>query len=170
MSKDSEDPKDPSDWMEDELNETGDDGEDKQIPRWSFLLIILFIGMLFSVLPENMTIGPSWAILAVAAAIMIPLLLADANSGLWLIRHLYRRTLQRSHFSHFHFIFTYRHSYRAVPKRGFALDSQYCYLHSLVLGDRSRRTAKTSFPKTGTAGFPFPAIAIGFTRMAALEA
>jgi hypothetical protein len=66
--------KDPSDWVEDELNRIHDD--DKRVPRWPFLLVILLVGTLLSVLSENLRIGPSWTILAFVLALMIPLLLA----------------------------------------------------------------------------------------------
>ncbi len=43
--------------------------------RWSFLAAVLVIGGLFSILSENLTIGPSWILLAIVAFLSIPLLL-----------------------------------------------------------------------------------------------
>jgi hypothetical protein len=66
--------KDPSDWVEDELDHIDDDN--KRVPRWPFILVILLVGTLLSVLSENLTIGPSWTILALALALTLPMLIA----------------------------------------------------------------------------------------------
>ncbi|SEC44539.1 hypothetical protein [Paenibacillus sp. GP183] len=48
----------------------------QRIPRWSYLLAILLIGILFSILSENVTIGPSWMVPLIAFILLIPLGLA----------------------------------------------------------------------------------------------
>jgi hypothetical protein len=48
----------------------------QRIPRWSFLIAVLFIGILLSVLSENLTIGPSWIELVIVSILLIPMLLA----------------------------------------------------------------------------------------------
>jgi hypothetical protein len=48
----------------------------QRIPRWSYLLAILVIGILFSILSENVTLGPSWMVPLIAFILLIPLGLA----------------------------------------------------------------------------------------------
>jgi|UPI0003FF863D hypothetical protein len=45
-----------------------------KVPRWSFLIAVLVIGILFSVLSENLTVGPSWFVLAIVSVLLVPLL------------------------------------------------------------------------------------------------
>lgn len=46
-----------------------------RIPRWSFFISVLVIGILLSILSENLTIGPSWGILVIVSVLLLPLLL-----------------------------------------------------------------------------------------------
>jgi hypothetical protein len=48
----------------------------QRIPRWSYLIAILVIGILFSILSENLTIGPSWLVPLIAFILLFPLSLA----------------------------------------------------------------------------------------------
>jgi hypothetical protein len=48
----------------------------QRIPRWSYLVAIIVIGILFSILSENLTIGPSWMVPLIAFILLIPLGLA----------------------------------------------------------------------------------------------
>jgi hypothetical protein len=45
-----------------------------RIPRWSFLIAILIIGVLLASLPEMLTVGPSWIIPVVSFIFLIPLI------------------------------------------------------------------------------------------------
>jgi hypothetical protein len=48
----------------------------QRISRWSYLLAILVISILFSILSENLTIGPSWMVPLIAFILLMPLGLA----------------------------------------------------------------------------------------------
>ncbi|HYU77325.1 MAG TPA: hypothetical protein VEL31_32045 [Ktedonobacteraceae bacterium] len=43
-------------------------------PRWAVIMGILAIGFLYLALPESLTFGPSWLLLAIEAVLLIPLL------------------------------------------------------------------------------------------------
>lgn len=43
-------------------------------PRWAVIIGILAIGLLYLALPESLTPGPSWLLLAIEAALLIPLI------------------------------------------------------------------------------------------------
>ena len=43
-------------------------------PRWAVITGILAIGFLYLALPENLTFGPSWLLLAIEAVLLIPLI------------------------------------------------------------------------------------------------
>ena len=43
-------------------------------PRWAVIIGILAIGFLYLALPENLTFGPSWLLLAIEAVLLIPLI------------------------------------------------------------------------------------------------
>jgi len=43
-------------------------------PRWAVIAGILAIGFLYLALPENLTFGPSWLLLAIEAVLLIPLI------------------------------------------------------------------------------------------------
>ncbi len=47
-----------------------------RIPRWPFMIAVLLIGVLMSVLSENVTIGPSWMALVLVMIAIIPLMIA----------------------------------------------------------------------------------------------
>jgi len=44
------------------------------VPRWAVLIGILAIGILYLALPERLTVGPSWLLLAIEVALLIPLI------------------------------------------------------------------------------------------------
>ncbi len=44
-----------------------------QVPRWSVSVGILLIGTVYYFLPENLTLGPGWGLLAVEALLLLPL-------------------------------------------------------------------------------------------------
>jgi len=44
----------------------------RHIPRWSYLVAVCLIGALLSILSENLTIGPTWLVPAISAALLIP--------------------------------------------------------------------------------------------------
>src|SRR6266480_1083954 len=44
------------------------------VSRWTVLLGILAIGLLYLALPERLTIGPSWLLLAIEGIVIIPLI------------------------------------------------------------------------------------------------
>lgn len=52
-----------------------------RVPLWPAVIAFLVIGVLFSLLSEQLTIGPSWLLLLLLAAIMIPFVLG------WLREH-----------------------------------------------------------------------------------
>src|SRR5947209_4865579 len=43
-------------------------------PRWAVIIGILAIGFLYLALPESLTFGPNWLLLAIEAVLLIPLL------------------------------------------------------------------------------------------------
>src|SRR3989440_10007203 len=43
-------------------------------PRWAVIIGILAIGFLYLALPESLTFGPSWLLLAIEAVLLIPLI------------------------------------------------------------------------------------------------
>jgi hypothetical protein len=45
-----------------------------RVPRRSFLFAVLVIGVLLSVLSENLTLGPSWTVLVVAIVLLVPMI------------------------------------------------------------------------------------------------
>lgn len=47
-----------------------------KISRWPFLVAVIMIGIMMSVLSENITLGPSWSTLVVVVVFIIPLLVA----------------------------------------------------------------------------------------------
>src|SRR5438045_9324140 len=44
-------------------------------PRWAVIIGILAIGFLYLALPESLTFGPNWLLLAIEAVLLSPLLL-----------------------------------------------------------------------------------------------
>jgi hypothetical protein len=48
----------------------------QRIPRWSFLFAVLTIGILLSVLSENLTLGPSWVVPLITIILLIPMSVA----------------------------------------------------------------------------------------------
>ncbi|TMD76871.1 MAG: hypothetical protein E6I97_10315 [Chloroflexi bacterium] len=44
------------------------------VSKWTVLLGILAIGLLYFALPEKLTIGPSWLLLAIEGIVIIPLI------------------------------------------------------------------------------------------------
>ncbi|WP_054971091.1 hypothetical protein [Alicyclobacillus ferrooxydans] len=59
-----------------------------RIHRWSFLIAVLVIGGLFSILSENVTVGPSWILLVIMLLLCVPLLLT-----IYLGQHVWTRIL-----------------------------------------------------------------------------
>lgn len=59
-----------------------------RIHRWPFIIAVLAMGGLFSVLSENLTIGPSWIVLVIVGLLSIPLLLT-----IFLGRHRWTRLI-----------------------------------------------------------------------------
>src|SRR5438876_5512137 len=45
-------------------------------PRWAALIVMFAFGLLYAVLPDNVTIGPGWLALALEGVLLIPLFLA----------------------------------------------------------------------------------------------
>jgi uncharacterized membrane protein len=45
------------------------------VPRWAVLIGILAIGILYLALPQRLTVGPSWLLLAIEVALLIPLII-----------------------------------------------------------------------------------------------
>ena len=43
-------------------------------PRWAVIIGILAIGFLYLALPESLTFGPSWLLLAIEVVLLIPLI------------------------------------------------------------------------------------------------
>src|SRR2546425_12257163 len=43
-------------------------------PRWAVIIGILAIGFLYLALPESLTFGPNWLLLAIETVLLIPLL------------------------------------------------------------------------------------------------
>ncbi|MFC5452536.1 DUF1345 domain-containing protein [Paenibacillus aestuarii] len=50
-----------------------------RIPRWSFLIAILIIGVMLASLPEMLTVGPSWIIPALSFFFLVPLVYTVAR-------------------------------------------------------------------------------------------
>src|SRR5438046_10570043 len=48
-------------------------------PRWAVITGILAIGFLYLALPESLTFGPSWLLLAIEAVLLIPLIFIGAT-------------------------------------------------------------------------------------------
>jgi len=45
-------------------------------PKWAVMIGILAIGVLYFLLPEDLTIGPSWLLLAIVGVLLLPLVLS----------------------------------------------------------------------------------------------
>jgi hypothetical protein len=60
----------------------------QRIPRWSFLFGVITIVILLSILPENLTVGPSWMVPLIAVCLLIPFALAVLRSHHKLTRFL----------------------------------------------------------------------------------
>src|SRR5437763_11476045 len=48
-------------------------------PRWAALIGILGIGLLYMALPERLTYGPSWLLLAIEVVLLLPLMFSWAS-------------------------------------------------------------------------------------------
>ena len=61
---------------EDKADITPEDHEKRSgiVSRWTVLLGIVVIGLFYFALPDNLTIGPSWLLLAIEAIVIIPLI------------------------------------------------------------------------------------------------
>ena len=44
----------------------------KAVPRWPAIVAVLAVGLLWFALPESLTPGPSWLLLALSVALIIP--------------------------------------------------------------------------------------------------
>jgi hypothetical protein len=51
-----------------------------RVPRWSFFIVILIIGVLLSILSEGLTLGPSWLIPVIALILLIPMFVSILKS------------------------------------------------------------------------------------------
>jgi hypothetical protein len=90
-----------------------------KVSRYMFLGTVMIIGMLLSILPESLSIGPSWIILVLAVILCIPLFIAVlrghhqitryialsilgvitiglVSSVIFLVLHLYSHTIEAS--------------------------------------------------------------------------
>ncbi len=56
----------------------------RRVRRWPFTLAVLFVGALIAALSENLTVGPRWSVLFVAAALLVVLYATAAQeSEVW---------------------------------------------------------------------------------------
>jgi hypothetical protein len=46
------------------------------VPRGAFLLTVLVIGTLFSIISENLTLGPSWTIVSIVVILLVPMVIS----------------------------------------------------------------------------------------------
>src|SRR5260221_9503935 len=53
-------------------------------PRWPVIVAILAVGGLYTALPSSLTVGPKWAQLAVAVALLIPTVIAHSRGNVLL--------------------------------------------------------------------------------------
>ena len=49
------------------------------VPRWAALIAALAIGLLYMALPERLTYGPSWLLLAIEVVLLLPLMFSWAS-------------------------------------------------------------------------------------------
>src|SRR6266571_1525042 len=67
------------------------DAEEVVVPSATALIAILLTGLLYLVLPENLTIGPNWLLLVVEGVFVIPLAIDVLTA--WQLSHTVRRML-----------------------------------------------------------------------------
>ena len=67
--KETQTPEDKADIAPEDHEKRGD-----IVSRWTVLLGIVVIGLFYFALPDNLTIGPSWLLLAIEAIVIIPLI------------------------------------------------------------------------------------------------
>lgn len=58
------------------------------VPRGAYLFTVLIIGILLSILSENLTIGPSWTILSIIIILLVPMVISIVRG-----HHGWTRTL-----------------------------------------------------------------------------
>jgi hypothetical protein len=61
-----------------------DDAQHGYEPRWPVVIAIIAVGGLYMALPPSLTFGPQWVQLAIAAALLIPNLIAHHRGNVWL--------------------------------------------------------------------------------------
>jgi uncharacterized membrane protein len=67
------------------------DAEEVVVPSTTALIAILLTGLLYLVLPENLTIGPNWLLLLLEVVFVVPLVIDVLTS--WHLPHTVRRLL-----------------------------------------------------------------------------
>src|SRR5438128_12535793 len=67
------------------------DAEEVVVPSATALIAILLTGLLYLVLPENLTIGPNWLLLVVEGVFVVPLVIDVLTA--WHLSHTVRRML-----------------------------------------------------------------------------
>ena len=67
------------------------DTEEVVVPSATVLIAILLTGLLYQVLPENLTIGPNWLLLVVEGVFVVPLFIDVLTA--WNLSHRVRRML-----------------------------------------------------------------------------
>jgi uncharacterized membrane protein len=67
------------------------DAEEVVVPSATALIAILLTGLLYLVLPENLTIGPNWLLLVVEGVFVVPLFIDVLTA--WNLSHRVRRML-----------------------------------------------------------------------------
>jgi len=70
---------------------SNDDTEEAVVPGVSALIGILLTGLLYLVLPANLTIGPNWLLLIVEGVFVVPLFIDVLTT--WNLSHTVRRML-----------------------------------------------------------------------------
>ncbi len=118
-------------------------------PRWPAILALFAVGGLQLALPESLSVGPPWLLIAIVSVLAVPTIWTRRRG----IHELEQDTWIRAHFGGHcrdgvvpvsrggRTAFPQRSSHRAAAVRGRSLDCQHPGLRFVVLAARCRRPA-----------------------------